>query len=79
MVLLRVAPAASCEGGSWRRRQSSYKAYKFQIVGPADERCEQCGNGDSVYLIRDPFRGVASHALHERCASVFYKREEDGS
>jgi len=56
----------------------SYKAYKFQIVGPADEPCEQCGNSGSVYLIRDPFRGVASHALHERCAKAFFKREDDG-
>jgi RecA-family ATPase len=52
---------------------------KFQIVGPSDEPCEHCGNGGSVYLIRDPFRGVASHALHERCASAFFKRDEEGS
>ena len=62
-----------------RRGSTNYKAAKFQIVGPTDEPCEQCSNGGSVYLIRDPFRGIESHALHDRCASVFFKREEEGS
>jgi len=46
---------------------------KFQIVGLTDERCERCSDGGGVYLMRDPFRGVASHALHERCASAFFE------
>jgi RecA-family ATPase len=62
-----------------RRGTTSYKAAKFQIIGPTDEPCEHCGNGASVYLTRDPFRGVESHALHERCASAFFKRNEEGS
>jgi RecA-family ATPase len=59
---------------------SMQKISKFQIVGPSDDQCEHCfgidpdRDGQKVYLIRDPFRGVASHALHERCADDFYRR-----
>jgi RecA-family ATPase len=51
-------------------------AHSFRVIGPSDQVCEQCGNGGSTYLIRDPFRGVASHSLHERCAAAFFDREE---
>jgi hypothetical protein len=50
------------------------KQPSFKIIGPSDERCEHCNDGESVYLIRDPFKGVESHALHERCASAFFKQ-----
>ena len=30
-----------------------------------------------VYLIRDPFRGVASEPLHEECAWTWYRRDDD--
>jgi hypothetical protein len=52
----------------------------FHIIGPSDDQCEHCfgidpdRDGQKVYLIRDPFRGVASHALHEGCADDFYQR-----
>jgi hypothetical protein len=52
-------------------------ASRFQIIGPEPNApCAQCGGTDQpVYLIRDPFRGVASTPLHERCAADFYKQE----
>jgi hypothetical protein len=52
--------------------------YDFQILGPEpDHPCEQCHKkSGKIYLIRDPFREVKSHALHEECASAFYGRED---
>jgi AAA domain len=48
----------------------------FQVIGPAPgEPCSVCNRMDGdVYLIRDPFRGVGSTPLHERCAPSWYKR-----
>jgi RecA-family ATPase len=58
-----------------KETKQTYKS--FQIVGPSDDPCEQCGERGDVYLIRDPFRKVASNALHEKCAAAFFKRDNE--
>jgi hypothetical protein len=56
-----------------------YTSHRFQFLAPEPVApCEQCGAGGDVYLVRDPFRGVASHALHEQCAVAFYGRDTEG-
>ena len=62
-----------------KKRESGAReasAYPFQIIAPEpDAPCVQCGGKDGqVYLIRDPFRGVAGQPLHERCAALWFKR-----
>jgi RecA-family ATPase len=49
----------------------------FQIIGPEPlHPCVQCGaTTGQRYLIRDPFRSVESHPLHEHCAAAWFKRE----
>jgi hypothetical protein len=45
------------------------RAYSaFQVLGPEpDHACEQCGGRTgNIYWIRDPFRGVASHAFNRQ-------------
>jgi hypothetical protein len=48
----------------------------FKLVGaePDNVPCEHCDQCGKVYLIRDNFKGVESHALHEECAKDFYGR-----
>jgi hypothetical protein len=55
-----------------------YNSHRFKVLGhEPDHPCEHCGEGgDDVYLIRDPFHGVAGHALHERCATAFYGADQ---
>ncbi|GLR85846.1 hypothetical protein [Bradyrhizobium iriomotense] len=78
-------PAPKCDDARYERAEPEPEfpevkepprgAGYFQIIGPEpDHPCEQCGARGDVYLIRDPFRGVASHALHEVCAAKFYDR-----
>jgi hypothetical protein len=48
----------------------------FQIIGiePPGTPCAHCGRTDgNVCLIRNPFAGVRSEALHEECAEVWFK------
>ena len=45
---------------------------------PDGTACVQCGNCDgTVYLVRDPFKGVRSEPLHEDCAALWYKRRPE--
>ena len=48
-----------------------------RTFGPEPEgtACSQCGkNEGSVYLIRDPFKGVRAEPLHEGCAPLWFAR-----
>lgn len=54
----------------------STRRTSFQILAPSIEPCAVCGQREGVYLIRDPFRAVASNPLHEGCAAAFYRREK---
>ena len=42
---------------------------------PPGTECMQCGKSEgTVYLIRDPFKGVRSEPLHEGCARLWFAR-----
>jgi RecA-family ATPase len=63
------------EEGSDRRRPQTQDG--FQVIGaePPGTVCTQCGSAEgTVYLIRNPFQGVRSEALHEGCARAWFTR-----
>jgi hypothetical protein len=74
---LRIEPQPSPAAEQRAAHTAQIHQIRFQVLGPdPDGCCEQCaGNGD-VYLIRDPFRGVQSHTLHQECAAFFYRRDD---
>jgi RecA-family ATPase len=49
---------------------------QFQVMGATldSDTCEHCGKSGNVYQLRDPFRGVEAHNLHEECAPAFFQR-----
>jgi hypothetical protein len=70
-----VVPLFPAKGADDNARKQS----SFQIIGPEpDAPCKQCGKKEpQVYLIRDPFQGVAREPLHEECAWTWYRRDDD--
>ncbi len=68
--------------GSWRiddppaaHRLRVAGAPWLELIGPEPDgtACAQCGASDgTVYLIRDPARGVGCEPLHEPCARFFF-------
>jgi hypothetical protein len=66
-------PPANSQEGVYRPRTQD----GFEVIGPEPEgtACSQCGkNEGSVYLIRDPFKGVRAEPLHEGCAPLWFAR-----
>jgi len=51
-----------------------------EVIGAAapGSPCALCGKNGTVYLIRDPLRGVRSEPLHETCAAAWFRRDEPG-
>jgi hypothetical protein len=50
------------------------------VIGPEPPgvACAQCGDSSgTVYLIRNPFRGVRSEPLHEACAAAWFGKAGD--
>jgi Protein of unknown function (DUF3631) len=50
----------------------------LEVIGPEPDGtvCVQCRSpAPTVYLIRDPGRGVACQALHEQCSRFFFPKE----
>jgi hypothetical protein len=75
-------PAPS-NGGDGRdgpaRRPKTQDGYEVISAEPPGTACQQCGHGEgTVYLIRNPFRGVRSEPLHEGCAKAWFTKPEGG-
>jgi len=66
-----IAPDPELAAVSWPHPSS------FKVISPEPDGtpCAQCGCTGRVYLIRDPFRAVASEALHEQCAPIWFRRQ----
>lgn len=70
--LVEAAPSPTGFPPTYRPRTQD----DYEVIGaePDGTVCVQCGKSDgTVYLIRDPFKGVRSEPLHETCAKARFQ------
>ena len=73
-----VAKGGNGEEAPRQVQPRTVDGYELMGAEPPGSPCALCSKTGTVYLIRDPLRGVRSEPLHEACAAAWFRRDEPG-